>query len=100
MTNSMLHPTRLRNTTTLKHWKICCALGAAGFVFSAGPVSAQTHSNNLHSLTLAQPPNSQQTNSATPQNPADKLRDGQHDFDFEIGRWNIHLKRLKDRLAG
>jgi hypothetical protein len=27
-------------------------------------------------------------------------RDGQHDFDFEIGSWNIHLKRLKDRLAG
>jgi hypothetical protein len=27
-------------------------------------------------------------------------RDGQHDFDFEVGHWNIHLKRLKDRLAG
>ena len=27
-------------------------------------------------------------------------RDGQHDFDFEVGRWNIHLKRLQDRLAG
>jgi hypothetical protein len=27
-------------------------------------------------------------------------RDGQHDFDFEIGSWKIHLSRLKDRLAG
>lgn len=27
-------------------------------------------------------------------------RDGQHDFDFEVGSWKIHLKRLKDRLAG
>ncbi|MGA8272509.1 MAG: hypothetical protein WB919_13200, partial [Candidatus Sulfotelmatobacter sp.] len=27
-------------------------------------------------------------------------QDGQHDFDFEIGSWNIHLSRLKDRLAG
>jgi hypothetical protein len=27
-------------------------------------------------------------------------RDGQHDFDFEIGSWNIHLSRLQDRLAG
>jgi hypothetical protein len=27
-------------------------------------------------------------------------RGGQHDFDFEIGSWNIHLSRLKDRLAG
>jgi hypothetical protein len=27
-------------------------------------------------------------------------RDGQHDFDFEIGTWKIHLKRLEQRLAG
>ena len=27
-------------------------------------------------------------------------RDGQHDFDFEIGSWKIHLSRLQDRLAG
>ncbi len=26
--------------------------------------------------------------------------DGQHDFDFEIGSWKIHLKRLQDRLVG
>jgi hypothetical protein len=26
--------------------------------------------------------------------------DGQHDFDFEIGSWKIHLSRLQDRLAG
>ena len=32
--------------------------------------------------------------------PAAAQRDGQHDFDFEVGRWNIHLKRLKDRLVG
>jgi hypothetical protein len=32
--------------------------------------------------------------------PVPAERDGQHDFDFEVGRWNIHLKRLKDRLAG
>jgi len=25
---------------------------------------------------------------------------GQHDFDFEIGNWEIHLQRLADRLAG
>jgi hypothetical protein len=25
---------------------------------------------------------------------------GQHDFDFEIGTWKIHLKRLEQRLAG
>lgn len=26
--------------------------------------------------------------------------DGQHDFDFELGTWKIHLKRLQDRLVG
>jgi hypothetical protein len=27
-------------------------------------------------------------------------RDGQHDFDFELGSWNIHLKRLQNPLTG
>ena len=26
--------------------------------------------------------------------------DGQHDFDFEVGTWKIHLKRLDGRLVG
>jgi hypothetical protein len=26
--------------------------------------------------------------------------DGQHDFDFELGTWKIHLKRLDHRLTG
>ena len=28
------------------------------------------------------------------------LRDGQHDFDFEIGTWNTHLRRLLRPLTG
>jgi hypothetical protein len=31
---------------------------------------------------------------------ASQPRDGQHDFDFEIGTWKIHLKRLDHRLVG
>jgi hypothetical protein len=27
-------------------------------------------------------------------------RDGRHDFDFEMGSWKIHLKRLLDPLTG
>jgi hypothetical protein len=32
--------------------------------------------------------------------PAAKERNGQNDFDFEIGTWKTHLKRLKDPLSG
>src|SRR5437870_5332121 len=28
------------------------------------------------------------------------LRDGQHDFDFAIGNWKFHLKRLEHPLTG
>ena len=31
---------------------------------------------------------------------AKTMRDGQHDFDFEIGSWKIHLKRLEHPLTG
>jgi hypothetical protein len=29
-----------------------------------------------------------------------QVRDGQHDFDFELGTWHIHLKRLLHPLTG
>ena len=32
--------------------------------------------------------------------PADSERDGQHDFDFYIGDWKYHLKRLQHPLTG
>src|SRR6266436_2072660 len=41
----------------------------------------------------------QQTPDASKTSPVTQ-RDGQHDFDFEIGTWNIHLKRLDHRLVG
>ena len=31
---------------------------------------------------------------------ASKTRDVQHDFDFNIGAWNTHIKRLQDPLTG
>lgn len=32
--------------------------------------------------------------------PSSASGNSEHDFDFEIGSWKIHLSRLKDRLAG
>lgn len=29
-----------------------------------------------------------------------QVRDGAHDFDFVIGKWKAHLRRLPDRLVG
>jgi hypothetical protein len=31
--------------------------------------------------------------------PATAVRDGQHDFDFNIGVWNTHIKRILDPFA-
>jgi hypothetical protein len=31
---------------------------------------------------------------------AEEHRDGQHDFDFEIGNWKTHLRRLQKPLSG
>src|SRR5208282_2636032 len=42
--------------------------------------------------------NSDATKTEVQQNPAE--RDGQHDFDFEIGAWKTHLKRLLHPLTG
>lgn len=42
-------------------------------------------------LSLAQP---------TSPPPASALRDGAHDFDFLIGDWKAHVRRLPDRLVG
>jgi hypothetical protein len=36
----------------------------------------------------------------TPGHPVAAVHDGQHDFDFEVGSWRTHLKRLLHPLSG
>jgi len=43
---------------------------------------------------------SQQSSAAAASPSVASAPDGQHDFDFEEGRWNIHLKRLLHPLTG
>src|ERR1700691_147155 len=59
-----------------------CALAS---LLQSVPAFAQT--------VTASPVASAALQSATP-------RDGQHDFDFEMGTWKIHLKRMQHPLAG
>jgi hypothetical protein len=51
---------------------------------------------------LSQPPFAF-SQTSTPQvnaQSSNSVRDGQHDFDFEIGTWKTHLKRLLNPLTG
>lgn len=49
---------------------------------------------------LYSPPVVAQPRSSTVALAASEQRDGQHDFDFELGTWKIHLKRLMHPLTG
>ncbi len=69
----------------IKNISLCAFLTLCGMAVIFQP---------LHGLAQQNPPaasTGQQTATA---------HDGQHDFDFEIGSWKIHLKRLDKRLVG
>jgi hypothetical protein len=57
-------------------------------------LNAAAMSTLICTLSLATPATAQ------PEAAAAQRRDGQHDFDFEIGVWKTHLKRLVHPLSG
>src|SRR5579863_7362709 len=63
---------------------IWCAMCALGLLIDASGVFAQSSPGNA----------------ASEQSAAPAYRDGQHDFDFEVGSWSIHLKRRLNPLTG
>lgn len=66
--------------------------------------TSRTGFGSLLSLALlaavAPHPTAAQTATATNAPAPEAQRDGQHDFDFEIGAWRTQLKRLVDPLSG
>jgi hypothetical protein len=80
----MLVPNRIRIYFLLCTVCTICTLCALASLLPSGTALAQTAS-------AASAPPALQV--ATP-------RDGQHDFDFEIGTWKVHLKKLQHPLTG
>ncbi|MGA7918598.1 MAG: hypothetical protein WCA38_02930 [Candidatus Acidiferrales bacterium] len=79
---------------------IRCTLIAAVLGFCAAMVFAQSIPKVANNLTPSRTPAAAEKSPLAAQNSADMTRDGQHDFDFELGSWKIHLKRLDKPLTG
>jgi hypothetical protein len=68
----------------LKHFRTCLLVCSLVVILQPLPGPAQ-QSSNASQTSLQRAPTE---------------RDGQHDFDFEIGTWKTHLKRLQHPLTG
>ena len=80
----MLAPNRIRIYFLLCTMCTICTLCALASLLPSATTLAQTAS-------AASAPSALQ---------ASVPRDGQHDFDFEIGTWKVHLKKLQHPLTG
>jgi hypothetical protein len=80
----MLAPNRIRIYFLLCTMCTICTLCALASLLPSATTLAQTAS-------AASAPSALQ---------ASAPRDGQHDFDFEIGTWKVHLKKLQHPLTG
>jgi hypothetical protein len=72
------------------NWKACLIVAGSGLLLQM-PVQGQQAQQAQQRSSAAVAP--QRASVAAP-------RDGQHDFDFEIGVWKTHLKRLVHPLSG
>jgi hypothetical protein len=86
LTAAQTEPTNLEDTVmnALKRFQTCLLL--CSLVLALQPLQGFAQSNSGASGTSLQK--------------TGKDRDGQHDFDFEIGTWKTHLRRLLHPLTG
>lgn len=63
---------------------LACCMVSCVLIFD--PAQGRAQQNSFQSPAAAKPGSAE--------------HDGQHDFDFEIGAWKIHLKKLEHALAG
>ncbi len=75
----------------------CYVLCAVGIIFYASQVYARGNATEAGTFTQSQ---NSQGQTGGEQNSINKEAGGQNDFDFEIGTWKIHLKKLLHPLTG
>jgi hypothetical protein len=85
--------------TAKKAW-ICRALCTLGFIACVGYVCVQSNASPVSPRKPSESPVASAQEPVVGQSARDTSRSGQHDFDFELGSWRIHLKRLVHPLTG
>jgi len=87
-------------TKALKIFSILAGLFVVFFLAQSSRVAAHAAAEPPDRAQPAQYLISPPATLAAVQNSAGAPRDGSHDFDFEIGSWKIHLKKLVHPLTG
>ena len=79
-----IHPDARRVRSRLPSSRVAWALLTGGSIFLTASLQGRAQQNPASSKPAAAP----------------ERRDGQHDFDFEIGSWKTHVSRLVHPLSG
>jgi hypothetical protein len=79
---------------------ICCAFCTMGFVVWPGQAFGQASPSAAGHPMSTQSPQAVQTTPGSAQAAIAMNRDGQHDFDFNVGSWKTHIRRLLHPLTG
>ncbi|WP_266159717.1 hypothetical protein [Dyella silvatica] len=79
--------------TARKNIRWACAFCAVCCLVGLGPVFGQTSANQTAAA-------SAKTTADSRSSATNTYRDGQHDFDFNLGRWKTHIKRMQHPLSG